>query len=511
MGGNTETSGAQVNGKKEKPRNHNYETGIAGCLIENEVNGHCPNLSRLLADAPQSFDDQRAGKVAAAVRELRAEQKPVHAAAVLERLKDLPDAATFLQICQADALPLSVAEPEAETVLGFFQNRRIAHVVNMASNELIAATSPKQHAIVLRSLIAEVERLDTTSCNAGLTIRTPSEILAMTFDEQDRILGDRLLAKGQSLVIAGQGGLGKSRLLLQFIAAQRAGLLFIAFDTRGQEMTWLVLQGENSNRRLQQDLASLRAWIGEKYWPQVAAGIHIHTLEQDTDNFLSLDNEQTQGRIRELIAKLKPDGIAWDSLYNFGIGNLSSDEDMTATLLTISRLSKAGNPERAIVVLHHALTGKAGASRATGFDRASFGRNSKVLHQWTRGQINVAPGEPDSNDVLVISCGKCSNGKEFSQFAVRLNLETMIYAPDESFDLSAWQEQVSGKKEAAEPAITPERVAQLCKPAMAKAELVKAIMADCYCERCMAYKHVKKAESRGVIKWHPKAELYNPT
>src|SRR5207245_2742064 len=40
----------------------------------------------------------------------------------------------------------------------------------------------------------------------SLTIRAPDEILAMDFDDSDIILGDRLLALGQSLVMAGAGG-----------------------------------------------------------------------------------------------------------------------------------------------------------------------------------------------------------------------------------------------------------------------------------------------------------------
>jgi len=35
-----------------------------------------------------------------------------------------------------------------------------------------------------------------------------------------------------------------------------------------------------------------------------------------------------------------------------------------------------------------------------------YGRNSKVLHAWTRGQINLAPMSEDNNDVLALSCGK---------------------------------------------------------------------------------------------------------
>src|SRR5688572_8779773 len=61
------------------------------------------------------------------------------------------------------------------------------------------------------------------------------------------------------------------------------------------------------------------------------------------------------------------------------------------------------NVDRAAVVLHHALTGKLGAARATGYERSSFGRNSKLLQAWTRGQINLAPASAHDNSKLVAS------------------------------------------------------------------------------------------------------------
>ena len=69
----------------------------------------------------------------------------------------------------------------------------------------------------------------------------------------------------------------------------------------------------------------------------------------------------------------------------------------------------------------NALTGRGGAAKVTGHDRASFARNSKVMHAWTRGQINIAPIDPDDNSRLIVACGKCSNGKEFEKFAIKLN------------------------------------------------------------------------------------------
>jgi 5S rRNA maturation endonuclease (ribonuclease M5) len=345
-----------------------------------------------------------------------------------------------------------------------------------------------------------------------LTLRTPDEILAMQFDDSDRILGDRLLASGQSLVVSGQGGIGKSRLLLQMAVACRAGLPFVSFETRGQELSWLILQAENSNRRLKDDLESLRRWIGAEHWPQVNAGLKIHTLESDLDGFLSVSSPKAQLAIKAAVESCKPDIVVFDSLYNFGAGNLNSDEDMAETLLTLSRLAKAGNPRRAIVILHHAGTGKAGAAKAIGFDRSSFGRNSKVLHSWTRGQINIAPGSPDDDAVFVLTCGKCSNGKEFPMFAIRLNPETMIYAPDETFDLSAWQADVTGKRTEQDlsPARVAETVAELCKTSGApkRPAIVKALRDETGCAMSGAYKAIDRAERAKAIHYTKATKTY---
>jgi hypothetical protein len=279
-----------------------------------------------------------------------------------------------------------------------------------------------------------------------LTLRLPDEILGMKFDDSDRILGDRLLAKGQNATLCGASSVGKSRLSLQLAAGSITGRQFLTFETRGVNLKWLFIQAENSNRRLQFDLAKLRAWIGEYDWPVVNERLIIHTLESDDDGFLNLDDEGNRLSISEMIQDTKPDVAVFDSLYNVGIGDLNHDADMFATLRAVSFLTKTGNPERVPLVLHHALTGKAGAAKATGYDRASFSRNSKVLHAWTRGQINVSAGSPDNNDTLILSCGKCSNGREFEPFAVRLNPETFIYEPDPAFDMSAWQSDMTGKK-----------------------------------------------------------------
>jgi hypothetical protein len=331
----------------------------------------------------------------------------------------------------------------------------------------------------------------------------------MTFDDSDCVWGNRILASGQSLSILGPGGIGKSRLILQGAFAQITSRPFLCFESHGPAKRWLFLQAENSNRRLQDDLKPLARWVGPEDWKKVCEHLLIHTLETDTDEFLSLDAFDTVSRLESVIKKFKPDVVPVDALYNYGMGDLNKDQDMMATLQTLSRIVRKGDRQRMPIVLHHSLTGQAGAAKSIGYDRTSYGRNSKALFQWTRAQINIAPGSPDENPPLVISCGKNNNGKAFPTFAARLNPETMIYEVDTAFDLEAWIADVSGKKAKDALTMTPERVAQLCKGPMTKAELVKAVMDDCFCVRGSAYRYIQKAERAKRIKFNSQNEICN--
>ena len=234
----------------------------------------------------------------------------------------------------------------------------------------------------------------------------------------------------------------------------------------------------------------------------------IHTLENDTDGFVNLDSPENQIAIAHAIEETQPDGIIVDPLNEFSIGDISKDADMRLTLQTLSRLCRKGNPLRAIVTLHHALTGRGGAAKATGYDRASFARNSKVMHAWTRGQINIAPIDPDDNDRLIVACGKCSNGREFQTFAVRLNPDTMIYEVDPTVDVSQWETEITGAKDT-KPLMNPARVRELCAVAgSTKAELAKAIMDDCGCYRGSAYRYIVRAEQAKKISLNKSHETY---
>jgi hypothetical protein len=131
--------------------------------------------------------------------------------------------------------------------------------------------------------------------------------------------------------------------------------------------------------------------------------------------------------------------VVYDPLRDFGADDLNSDKYMTEALREISRITRRGNPKRIPLIIHHAGTGRSGIQKATGFDRSSFGRNSKVLFGYARALINVAPALPDENSMIIIASGKCSNSREFEPFAARLDEQTMLYERVDDFDFEGWR------------------------------------------------------------------------
>ena len=130
---------------------------------------------------------------------------------------------------------------------------------------------------------------------------------------------------------------------------------------------------------------------------------------------------------------------------------------MLATYRAMAKVARAGNSDCALIMLHHALTGREGMKKAYGFERSGFARNSKAIFQVVRAQINIVPGNEDYS-VLLLFCAKNNNGKRFEDTAIRLNPDTMIYEPEPDFDFEGWKEQVTAKKTVSRKKFTVEMV-----------------------------------------------------
>ena len=107
--------------------------------------------------------------------------------------------------------------------------------------------------------------------------------------------------------------------------------------------------------------------------------IRIQTPDSYEDTLLNLNSYKSKKLVEDYIRLNEPDVIVFDPLCAFTTGSLNSDSSMRQVCLNINQVARGSNSDRSVVVVHHALTGKEGAKKAFGPDRASYGRGSKVV------------------------------------------------------------------------------------------------------------------------------------
>lgn len=292
-----------------------------------------------------------------------------------------------------------------------------------------------------------------------LSFRSVSSILGEKMSDSDCWIGDYMIAAGQPTSFLGPGGIGKSRLVLQLAVQSILGKEWLGFDTtRAAGKRWMLLQTENSLRRLQNDLRKMIA--GLELTPaevrQLDRSLFIHTIESDNDSMLDLSNPDAFAECRAAVFDFAPDVVMFDPLNTFTSADLNSDRDCREVIGLISSLTRRGDPMRVPFVIHHSLTGKDGAARAVGWDRSSFGRNSKALHAWVRSQWNLAPVDPDSPDRLVLACGKNNNGREFPEFGIMLDDDRGIYLLDPEWNAEEFRDRIGAARGGARASARPQ-------------------------------------------------------
>ena len=134
-----------------------------------------------------------------------------------------------------------------------------------------------------------------------------------------------------------------------------------------------------------------------------------------------------------------------DPFGEVNAGDINKDADVRYTLRELTKLCRRHNHDTAIIIVHHARTGRQNIAQAVGWDKANFALGSKALYSGARCQINIAPADPDNPSRIVLSCGKFNDGRPFDPVGLKLDDSTMLYEPDATFDLNAWKDDVEGK------------------------------------------------------------------
>jgi hypothetical protein len=295
------------------------------------------------------------------------------------------------------------------------------------------------------------------------------DILAYEPDPSDEVWEGGVLAAGEEATLIGAPSVGKSRIALQAAICTILGRPFLKWQTNAPNRRWLFLQTENNMRRLKYDMGRMTLRMSQDEKELLAKNISITNIgDADFTGICMSSNSANRDRIISTIEDYDPMVVSIDPMRDVGIGDLNADAAMTETCRAIREIVKRGSPKRIPWAIHHGRTGSAEASKVFGDDSGSFGRNSKVLHGWTRSQINVAWAGTEEDGVVIFGCGKNSNGPRWKPFAAQLDTETMTYHVLEEFDLDVWASGAgskTGKSAAPKKLPTPEEIAELVRRA----------------------------------------------
>ena len=287
----------------------------------------------------------------------------------------------------------------------------------------------------------------TTAGPRSFTIWKPSQFLTYTPPTDSIILGDSVMERGKWTSLVGVGGLGKTRLALFLAICQILGLDWCGLKVQGKPLRWLILSTENGLRRWQTDLGAMLAARTEAGRALVDENLAIMAMTEDEDGDINTGSPESMTRLSLTLRERKADVIVFDPFADMIDGDENKTQDVVSTLRALRQIVRKEAANAAALLIHHARTGASNVSQAgDNFNAGNFGRGAKALYSAVRAEIQLAPGDRDNANMVVMLCGKNSDGPKFAPRGVIFNADDCSYTLDPSFDLETWRADVSGKR-----------------------------------------------------------------
>lgn len=283
-----------------------------------------------------------------------------------------------------------------------------------------------------------------STAKKGLTVWTPAQFRAWTPPMELNLLGAGYLRRRQITTLIGPPGVGKSRLSLWMGVCHIAGRPCAGLDPKGGTLRWLYVGNENDPERQKRDLDFFYRNLTAEDQAKVDANLFLHVLETHEDAQMTLADSAAYNRLAATLKAVKPDVFVCDPWGNMIETNENDNEEVRRTLKLLLRAVAEGSPDSAILIIHHARTGKANAIEAgNNYSGGNLGRGSKVLVSQARCELALWPGDSEDSSKLVLTCEKVNNAPKFEP--VGLNFDNGIYGVDSTFSVKAWRDDIEGK------------------------------------------------------------------
>jgi hypothetical protein len=209
----------------------------------------------------------------------------------------------------------------------------------------------------------------------------------------------------------------------------------------------MILSTENGLRRWKTDLGAMFAGLNEEQRALIEEHLLILALTDDEDADLNTNNPEAMVRLGFTLREHRPDGIIFDPFADMIDGDENKTEDVGGTLRKLRFIVRKHVPTAAVLLIHHARTGALNVAQAgDNYNAGNFGRGAKALYSMVRAEIQLAPGDRDNANLIVLACGKNSDGAKFAARGVIFDPDTCSYSIDSNFDLDSWRADVNGKR-----------------------------------------------------------------
>ena len=214
-----------------------------------------------------------------------------------------------------------------------------------------------------------------------------------------------------------------------------------------------------------------------------------------------LGDATTQARIALTIEQQASGVIVADPLGNFAPGDIAKPGEMKDAIRLLLSIIRRVAPKAAVLLLHHARTGRQNIAQGIGWDAANFASGGKPLFSAARCQLNLMPGKADDDTRLVLHCAKANNCQRFETRGLVFDPRTFTYAVETDFDADAWRADVEGRARSGQALCTMSEVVAAVRDGYATTKaLVEHLCDTCQTSKRTAERLISRALTAEGIK-----------
>jgi hypothetical protein len=324
-----------------------------------------------------------------------------------------------------------------------------------------------------------------------IQVYPPSKFRAHDPDAEPVLVGDHHITKGEIFAIAGEPGVGKSRLAMSLAIAGATGQPWLGLKVHCKFKT-LIIQNENGRYRLKRDLDEIGEIEGlDEY-------IRISEPPPEGLNFSSPEFCQSLAKI---IEEFKPDIVCVDPWNAVAIDD--GQRDYSEAFQRIAAVFPVGVNRPALGIIAHTRKPSTGERRKGGTGMMHVIAGSHILASRPRCIWVIVRGSQDENDdVVVVFNPKNSNGENRERSAWRRR--NGLFEPIDDFDWDEFDESSEGRQ-----TITKEDVkAALKGMRMFRKEAVQALMEHAGFKERACYTALKRNGRFGAYLGEEKDKIY---